>query len=79
MKLLVDGGCDASLAGNVFIIESPSNRRVDVQDFVDSIKVERQLILSSITALDLEDDIVLPELSTCITVKNNQVSLLSII
>ena len=36
-KLLIDGGCDTSLADNEFIIESQTNRDVDVQGFTDSI------------------------------------------
>ena len=30
-KLLIDGGCGRSLAGNEFITESQTNRSVDVQ------------------------------------------------
>ena len=76
-KLLIEDGFDTSLASNGFIIESQTNQSVDDWGFTDSVKVERLPIVSAITALDLEDELVLLEQKECITMKNNQVSILS--
>ena len=72
-KLLIDGECDTNLVGNGFIVESQSNRSVDVHGFIDSTKFERLPFVLAITTLDLEDEVILLELKECIIVKNDKV------
>ena len=76
-RLLIDGGCDTSLVGNGFYVESTTNRTVDVQGFADDIKVESLPIVLAVTAVDMGKEVVLLELHECIAVAGNQVSLLS--
>ena len=76
-KLLIDGGCDTCLVGNGFIIESTTSRTVDVQGFADDIKVESLPIVSAVTAVDVDGEVILLEIHECIAVENNQTSLLS--
>ena len=76
-KLLIDGGCDTCLVGNGFIIESTTSRTVDVQGFADDIKVQSLPIVSAVTAVDVDGEVILLEIHECIAVENNQTSLLS--
>ena len=52
-EIRIDGGCNTILFGDGFIVELQTNRSVDAPGFTNSIKVERLLNVSAITALDL--------------------------
>ena len=58
-ELLNDGGCDTSVVGNGFIVDSHINRSVDVQGFIDSKKV------------DCEDEVIYLKLNEYIAVRYN--------
>ena len=61
-KLLVDGGCDTTLFGGDFIIWSITNCSVDEQGFANGIKIESLPVVSAVTADELEEEIIIPEL-----------------
>jgi len=75
--MLIDGGCDTSLVGNGFIIESTTNRTVSVQGFQDQMKIEELPIVTAITAIDLDEETYILEVNETIYVKYNGTSLLS--
>jgi len=50
-EILVDGGCDTSLVGKGFVVESTSSRSVSVQGFNDSMKLDKLLIVTALTAV----------------------------
>ena len=76
-ELLVDGGCDTSLVGHGFKVESTTNRTVTVQGFDASMTMEELPVVSAVTAVDLEEGTFILEVNEAIHVPNNPTSLLS--
>ena len=59
--------------GDGFIIESTTNRSVDVNE----IKLKSLSIVSAVTVIDLEEETIMLELHGCILINNKQITLLS--
>ena len=76
-ELLVDGGCDTSLVGQGFVVESTTNRKVTVQGFDASMKLDQLPVVTAVTAVDLEEGTFILEINEAIHVPSNPTSLLS--
>ena len=76
-ELLIDGGCDTTLVGKGFKIESTTARSVNVQGFNENMKINKLPIVTAVTAIDLPEETLILEFNECIHVENNTVSLLS--
>lgn len=76
-EILVDGGCDTSLVGRGFIVESTTSRSVSVQGFNDSMKLDKLPIVTAVTAVVLDGVTYLLVINECIHVEGNDTSLLS--
>ena len=76
-NLLIDGGCDTSLCGNGFIVESTTERTVSVQGFNNKMKIGHLPVVTAITAIDLVEETIILEINEAIYVKDNNTSLLS--
>ena len=70
-EVLVDGGCDTSLVGNGFMVESTTSRKVSVQGFNDDMQLEALPIVTAITAVDLPSGTIIIELNEAIYVQGN--------
>jgi len=75
--MLVDGGCDTSLVGKGFMVESTSARTVNVQGFQEKMQMDALPIVTAVTAVDLEKETIIMEFNEAIYVENNVTSLLS--
>jgi len=76
-ELLIDGGCDTTLVGKGFKIESTTARSVNVQGFSEKMTIDKLPIVTAITAIDLPETTLILEFNECIHVENNAVSLMS--
>ena len=76
-EILVDGGCDTSLVGKGFIVESMTARSVSVQGFNDSMKFDKLPIVTALTAVVIDGITYLLVINECIHVDGNDTSLLS--
>ena len=76
-QMLVDGGCDTCLVGKGFMVESTSERTVNVQGFQETMQIEALPIVTAVTAVDLEKETIIMEFNETIYVENNVTSLLS--
>ena len=76
-EILVDGGCDTSLVGRGFVVESTTDRTVTVQGFDTSMKLDRLQVVTAVTAVDLEEGTFILEVNEAIHVPSNPTSLLS--
>jgi len=74
--MLIDGGCDTSLVGNGFIIESATNRTITVQVFQDQMKIEELPIVTAITAIDLPEETFILEVNEVIYVSKHTLTLI---
>ena len=76
--VLVDGGCDTSLVGDGFVLESTTSRKVSVQGLNNDMQLEELPIATAITAVDLPSGTIIIDLSNeAIYVQGNTTSLLS--
>ena len=75
--LLIDGGCDTTLCGRGFLVESTTSRTVDVTGFSDKMKVTHLPVVSAVTAFDLNGETLIFEVNESIYVEDNETSLLS--
>ena len=76
-ELLIDGGCDTSLCGNGFVVESTTERKVNVQGFNSDMKITHLPVVTAIAAVTLMDETIIIEVNEAIYVKGNRTSLLS--
>ena len=76
-EVLVDGGCDTSLVGQGFVVESTTSRTVSVQGFQEGLTLEELPIVTAVTAIDLPDGTFIIEMGEAIHIPSNETSLLS--
>ena len=75
--VLIDGGCDTTLCGQGWEIESVSERRVNVQGYADNVESISLPIGTAIAAVELDDQTVIVEANEAILMESNKNSLLS--
>jgi len=76
-EILIDGGCDTSLVGNGFLVESTTERMVSVQGFNEKIKIDKLPVVTALTIVVIQDIACILVINECIYVKGNTTSLLS--
>jgi len=76
-EILVDGGCDTTLVGDGFRVESTTSRKMTVQGFSDTIKMNSLPVVTAVTAVGIDSTTYLVVVNEAIYVRGNETSLLS--
>lgn len=75
--LLVDGGCDTSLVGNGFVVESETLRTVNVQGFTNVVTLQELPIVTAVGKIIVDGEPIIIQINEAVYVEGNPTSLLS--
>ena len=76
-NLLVDGGCDTSLVGNGFVVESETFRTVNVQGFTNVVTLNELPIVTAVGEIIVNGEPILIQIDEAVYVEGDPTSLLS--